>query len=380
MLRLCRPLPVLGTRPQILFVTATRIGDAVLSTGLLAHLIHRYPGARITVTAGPIAAPLFQGVPGLERLIALSKRRHARHWLDLWRQVAPIHWDLVVDLKGSALAWLLRARHRRIMGKGDDGEHKILQLSRLFALDPPPAPTLWPTVGHQVTAEKLIPAGGPVLAIGPAANWRGKQWRAERFAELAERLTAEAGPLAGARVAVLAAGHERPQAEPLLAAIPADRRLDLIGAGDLLTVAALLGRTDLFIGNDSGLMHMAAAMGVPTLGLFGPSPSGIYAPWGPLTAVARTPESFEELWATPGMYPETTDTLMDGLAVDTVEGAAVELWRRVAAETPTTGSSTTGSSTTGPSTTGPSTTGRADPVLAPAASAASDRPADTAIP
>jgi ADP-heptose:LPS heptosyltransferase len=328
MLRLCRPLPVLGTQPRILFVTATRIGDAVLSTSLLAHLTERYPGARFTVTAGPIAAPLFQGVPGLERLIALSKRRHARHWLDLWRQVAPIHWDLVVDLKGSALSWLLRARHRRIMGKGDDGEHKILQLSRLFALDPPPTPRLWPTLDHLMAAEKLMPAGGPVLAIGPAANWRGKQWRAERFAEIAARLTAQGAPLAHARVAVLAAGHERAQAAPLLAAIPEDRRLDLVGAGDLLTVAALLGRTNLFIGNDSGLMHMAAAMGVPTLGLFGPSPTGIYAPWGPMTATARTPESFEELWATPGMYPETTDTLMDGLSVDAVERAAVELWRR----------------------------------------------------
>ena len=81
MLRLHRSLPVLGANPRILFVTATRIGDAVLSTGLLAHLIERYPGARVTVTASPVSAPLFQGVPGLERLIALSKRRHARHWL-----------------------------------------------------------------------------------------------------------------------------------------------------------------------------------------------------------------------------------------------------------------------------------------------------------
>ena len=68
-----------------------------------------------------------------------------------------------------------------------------------------------------------MPPGPPVLAIGPAANWRGKQWRAERFAELARRLTAADGPLPGARVAVLAAAHERAQAEPLLAAIPPRR-------------------------------------------------------------------------------------------------------------------------------------------------------------
>jgi heptosyltransferase III len=328
MLRLHRPLPVLGAHPRILFVTATRIGDAVLSTGLLAHLIQRYPGARLTITASTVSGPLFQGVPGLERLIALSKRRHARHWLDLWQQVAPIHWDLVVDLKGSALAWLLRTRHRRILGKDEGSGHKVVQLARLFKLDPPPATTLWPTLDHRMAAERLIPDGPPVLAIGPAANWSGKQWQAERFAELATRLTAPGAILAGACVAVLAAAHERPQAEPVLAAIPAERRLDLVGAGDLLTVAALLARTNLFIGNDSGLMHMAAAMGVPTLGLFGPSPDDIYAPWGRVTGVVRTPQSFEELWGTPGRYPNTTGSLMDGLAVDTVEAAALDLWRR----------------------------------------------------
>ena len=328
MLRLHRSLPVLGTHPRILFVTATRIGDAVLSTGLLAHLIERYPGARFTITASPVSAPLFQGVPGLERLIALSKRRHARHWLDLWRQVAPIHWDLIVDLKGSALSWLLRTRHRRILGKGETPGHKMQQLSQLFDLAPPPATRLWPTLDHQMAAERLIPAGTPVLAIGPAANWGGKQWRAERFAEVAARLTADDAVLAGARVAVIAAAHERAQAEPVLAAIPADRRLDLVGAGDLLTVAALLARTNLFIGNDSGLMHMAAAMGVPTLGLFGPSPDAIYAPWGRTTAVVRTPESYEELWSMPGRYPNSTATLMDGLSVDAVERAALDLWAK----------------------------------------------------
>ena len=49
---------------RILFITATRIGDAVLSTGLLAHLIEHHPEARITIACGPVAAPLFSAVPG----------------------------------------------------------------------------------------------------------------------------------------------------------------------------------------------------------------------------------------------------------------------------------------------------------------------------
>jgi ADP-heptose:LPS heptosyltransferase len=313
---------------DILFVTATRVGDAVLSTGLLQYLIDRYPSARLTIAAGSIAAPLFEAVPRLERLIVVEKRRWALHWLPLYAAVAARRWDLVVDLRGSALAWLLRARARKVIAKGDEREHRVRQLGSMFDLDPPPAPRLWTARHHDRDAVALLPAP-PVLAIGPAANWRGKQWRGERFAELARRLTASDGLLRGARVAVLAAGHERRQALPLLNSIPRDRLIDLVGRVDLLTAAAVLRRCELFIGNDTGLMHIAAAIGTPTLGLFGPSPIEKYAPWGPCTAVVRTAEAPESMFG-PGFNHLTTDTLMDSLSVDAAEVAARQLWGRVA--------------------------------------------------
>jgi heptosyltransferase-3 len=311
---------------QILFVTATRIGDAVLSTGLLAHLIECHPGAQLTIAAGPIAAPLFEAVPGLRRLIVIEKRRWSLHWLPFYAAVATRRWDIVVDLRGSALAWLLRAGSRKAMAKGDAREHRVRQLGRLFDLDPPPSPRLWTMPRHDSIASGLVPSGGQVLAIGPAANWRGKQWRAERFAELAQRLTAN-GPLAGARVAVLAAGHERLQAKPLLAAITDRRRIDLVGKLDLLTAAAVLRRCALFIGNDTGLMHIAAAVGTPTLGLFGPSPIEQYAPWGCRTLVVRTADPPDTMFS--GDFDHrTTGTLMDSLSVEAVDAAARRLWLR----------------------------------------------------
>jgi len=312
---------------RILFVTATRIGDAVLSAGLLSHLIARYPDAWLTIAAGPAAAPLFAAVPGLERLVVVRKRRFALHWPALYARTVARRWDLIVDLRGSALAWLLWARERFVMGKGDPAEHRVRQLGRLFRLEPPPSPTIWTAPRYDRVAERLVPPGSPVLAIGPAANWRGKQWRAERFAELAQRLTAPDAPFAGARVAVLAAAHERPQAEPLLAALPPGRVIDLVGQTDLLTAAAVLRRCALFIGNDTGLMHIAAAAGVPTLGLFGPSPVEQYAPWGRCTGVVLTTPSGAALFP-PDFDHRTTDTLMDSLSVAQVEAAACELWQR----------------------------------------------------
>ena len=313
---------------HILFLTATRIGDAVLSTGLLSYVVERFPAAHLVIAAGPVAAPLFEAVPGLDEVLVLKKRRWGLHWLALYGRIAARRWELVVDLRGSAIAWMVRAGERRVMAKGDPREHRVHQLGRLFGLDPPPSPVLWTGPGHERAADALLPPGPPVLAIGPAANWRGKQWRAECFAELAQCLTGGGGPLLGARIAVLAAAHERAQAAPLLA-MPGV--IDLVGQTDLLTAVAVLRRCAMFIGNDTGLTHIAAAAGTPTLALFGPSPVEQYAPWGARTAVVRTALTGEALYG-PSYDHRTTDTLMDSLSVEMAEAAARELWRRVTGE------------------------------------------------
>ena len=313
---------------RLLFITATRIGDAVLSTGLLRHLIEANPGVRVTVAAGRPAAPLFEAVPGLERTLVIDKRPFRLHWLDLWHRAAASRWDLVVDLRASMIAYLLPARRRLVAGRRAPDRHRVEELAARLDLDPAPAPTVWLAPRHEDAAARLVPDGGPVLALGPAANWIGKQWRAERFAELADRLTGDGGALAGARVAVLAAAHERAQAQPVIDALPAGRAIDLVGTVDLLTAAACLRRCRLFVGNDSGLMHLAAAAGAPTLGLFGPSPEWRYGPRGRCTAYVRTEESMAELVKHTGPQGQVADTLMDGLAVAEVAAAATALLRR----------------------------------------------------
>jgi ADP-heptose:LPS heptosyltransferase len=113
---------------NLLFITSTRIGDAVLSTGLLDHLIGRHPGIRVTVACGAAAAPLFGAVPGLERVVPMDKRPGLGHWARLWLATAGRRWDIVVDLRGSALAWLLRARTRHIWRKPVGDAHRVIQL------------------------------------------------------------------------------------------------------------------------------------------------------------------------------------------------------------------------------------------------------------
>jgi len=269
-------------------------------------------------------------VPGIERVIPLAKRPLALHWLALWASCAAELWDLVVDLRGSALGWLLAARRRKVLRplRGGPEQHRVRELGRLFGLEPPPAPTVWHTAEALAAARRLIPEGGPVLGLGPGANWTPKVWPADRFAELAGRLAGEGGVLAGARVAVFGAPGDEAYARPLVAALPAERRIDLVGRADLAVAAAALARCALFVGNDSGLMHLAAACVTPTLGLFGPSPPARYAPWGEHAAAVSTETPYEALVGAPGFDHRRADNLMQSLSVERVAAAAAALWDR----------------------------------------------------
>ena len=317
---------------SILFVTSTRVGDAVLSTGVLRRLLDQHPDHGVTIACGPAPASLFGAVPRLERVIAMAKQPRGGHWIDLWRAVAGRRWDLAVDLRGSLITRLVWARRRVRAAPDDKSLHRVRWLSQAFGwADDPPAPHIWTSPTQQAEAQAALPPGGPILALGPTANWGGKQWPADRFAALVQQMTGPGGALAGARVAVFGAANERAMAEPLLAAIPADRRVDLIGRFDLAGVAACLARAALYVGNDSGLMHMAAAMGTPTLGLFGPSHATLYGPWGPLTAFVRTDLSYDEIMYSPGYNYRTQVSHMDTLPVARVTAAAEALLARAAA-------------------------------------------------
>jgi heptosyltransferase-3 len=312
---------------KILFITSNRIGDAVLSTGLLNHLIQKHPDAQVTLACGPAAAPLFAQTPNVVQIIAFAKAKRRGHWYRLWKQVARTRWNLVVDLRASAIAWTLRAKRRMIYRPGGTG-HRVLHLSDFMGLEPAASPVIWLGPAQVTAAKKAIPPGGLVLGIGPTANWGGKQWPEAKFFELIQALTASRAIFAEARVAVFGAASERGAVLTLLERLPRDRRIDLVGRMDILTSAACVQECHMYVGNDSGLMHLAAAVGTPALGLFGPSRESMYGPWGDHCASVRTVARFEELSALPGFHPSHTKSLMDSLAVNVVEEAAVALWQR----------------------------------------------------
>lgn len=268
---------------RILFISSNRIGDAVITCGILDHLIHNYPHCRITVACGPAAVGVFDRMPNRERTIIVDKHKRDLHWLKLWREVVFTLWDLVVDVRGSALAFLVPARRRAVRRRVPG--RMFEQHAAMLGIRPAPLPVVWTAEADRARATALLPAGRPIIGLGATANWAPKVWPADRFAELFRKLAD--GPLTDAVPAVFGGPgeEERSIAAPLLAMLPG--AIDLCGKLTLPEVAACIQRCSIYIGNDSGLTHLAAASGAPTIGLCGATidraeemvPAGLHADW-----------------------------------------------------------------------------------------------------
>ncbi|MGP1274229.1 MAG: glycosyltransferase family 9 protein [Caulobacterales bacterium] len=307
---------------RILFITATRIGDAILSSGLLDHVLRQYENPRVTIACGPLAAPLFRAVPGLDRVIVMAKKKGGGHWFELWLQTVPTRWDVVIDLRESATSWFLLAGKRHVKrnwpGQGAP-VHRVEEAAAFLNVAPAPSPVLWLDDLARARARALMP-DGPVLALAPAAAARFKEWAPEQFAALGRALTAPGGTLDGAHIALFGGPGDEATARTVMAGLDPETTHDFTGQLDLLETGACLAGAALFVGNDSGLMHMAAAAGTPTLGLFGPTDERVYGPWGRRTASVRAGDQVDE--RTRDKVKTSHTSLLSDLDLETVLAAA----------------------------------------------------------
>ena len=258
---------------QILFITSNRIGDAILSTGLLGHIADTEPDAQITVACGPLAHDLFLHAPGVKEIHIMRKQRFAGHWLGLSAKVLGQR-HRVVDLRGSATAYLLWARHRHVLRANHIAE--VEHIGGVMGVTPPPAPRVWiDAVTRQKTAN-VLPSDRPILTIGSTSNWPPKSWMAESLPNCSGNWRARTGSCR-MHTSFCRADRMNKRTAPILDALPPGQVTNLAGC-DLITAAASMEKAALYIGNDSGLTHLAAAVGIPTLALFGPTRDDLYAP------------------------------------------------------------------------------------------------------
>ena len=293
---------------RILFIASSRLADAVVSCGVLEQLRTSYPRARITVACGTRTAGLFSRLPKLERVV-IASRGDGKHYhrLRLWSKLVGKYWDVAVDMRGSNITRFLRTGRCNIIRIEAPGT-RYKQLGEAMGFSPAPLPVTWSAAADFEEAERRLPAGSLMIGLGPTASSQRKTWPAERFTETLEALTKIAP---GCRAVIFAGAGESELRAALALQTQLPGAICLSASLGLPVLAACMSRLGLFIGNDNGLLHLAAAAGTPTLALFGRN-RGQSAPAGRHTAAvfASGPRG---------------DTQLGSLTVEAVLAAAVPL-------------------------------------------------------
>ncbi|KAK0331845.1 hypothetical protein LTR94_027291, partial [Friedmanniomyces endolithicus] len=262
-------------RFPILYIAEADAEDAVMSSGVLAHLVDSLPNATFTIVGSAASAPLLADTPRLHKLLILEREGHFE-WLSLWNQVRGVKWGLVVDMRGSTLSGRLRRERRAVRGKDEPGLHPVQAAAAVLKLDDQeiPSPRLFWSEQTLAQVDALIPQSGgegPILAVGPGVEWMGKRWPAERYAKVATKLLADDGPLAGGRLMIVGEEIDREAAHTIRYAVPRARVIELQGRLTRLQTAAALSKAALYVGADSIWTHLATASGVAVVAAFGPS-------------------------------------------------------------------------------------------------------------
>ena len=302
--------------PASLMVRATNwLGDAVMTTPALAGIREGFPDARIVLLARPLVAELFRHHPDVDEVMVYE--RPGRHEGTLGRlrlggELRRRRFDAALLLQNAfdaaLLAFLARIPERA--GYPTDGRRLLLSLPvpltrdilqrheveyYLCLLDglgvprpEPPVLKLLVTDGERAEiASRLaslgLEPGAPIVAINPGATFgSAKRWYPDRFAAVADALSEEWG----AAIVVIGTPAEAPLAGEIEAAA---RRgvVNLAGKTTVREMMALLSLSAFLVTNDSGPMHIGAALGVPLVAIFGPTDWRRTSPWTSLAKVVR---------------------------------------------------------------------------------------------
>jgi len=287
------------------------VGDAVLSIPAMKAIRAHFSDAEITLLVRPWVSGLFVSAPFVDKLWSAPKPSRLLDWTRLTRQIRSRRFDLAVVFPNSfeSALMIFLGRVPRRVGYATDGRtwmltnavsprpgrphqvHYYLDLVKTLSIDiERPSIEIEATSEERAQARRLlnvdgIPSGNRFLVLNPGAAFgSAKRWPIDRFAEAADILARELS----LDVAIIGSAGERLIAEDLRDHMKR-RAAVLSGKTSLETLIGILAESSLMITNDSGPMHIAAALGVPTVAVFGSTDDNVTGPYGPHTRIVKHP-------------------------------------------------------------------------------------------
>ena len=286
---------------RILLIKLRYLGDVVLSTPLLPLLRKHFPEANITFLVNPGTAGVLQDNPYLDEVWVMPRQSSWWQQLKFIRRLRGAKFDAVVDLtdgdRSAFLSCMTGAptrigynREHRWRGKFytyvvpasygamhmvDYHQQALVGLGIKESVGSPEV-SVDPGLldGDDEKCVEFPPKGQPLVLLHPTARYVFKAWPLERFASVADWLSGQ-----GMGVALIGSQRERPIGQQIVN-LAKHKPVNLMGKTRLSQLTALMKRSLLFIGNDGGPMHMAAAVGCQVLGLFGPTDPAVWGPRG----------------------------------------------------------------------------------------------------
>ena len=270
---------------KILVFSFSLIGDAVLSTTVISPLRQRFPNAKITFLVGVRAFDLLAADPQIDQVLVYDNRGEHAGWRGKIRLIKLLRrerFDLVIDLRDSVWSRFVDGKHwsMRLRRGNIHAVTRYLDVLQQRGIDVDGArPRLQFTAPRVAKRDAFLMENGVnqrqvLVGIHPGGNWVYKLWRPESFAQIADRLC------------------ESWNAQILLFAGPGERQLQAqvadmmyqqpicVRENDLCQVAALIAACDFYIGNDTGPMHIAVAVGTPVVAIFGSTNHHRNGPYG----------------------------------------------------------------------------------------------------
>ena len=311
------------------------IGDAILSMPALESLRKNFPDAEIWISASSWTAGIFVPLDWINGMISLSNKNSYKNIRLDAQELREHHFDigiLFTNSYGSALLFSLAKIPQR-WGYARDGRHLLLTkrvrfspleaprhhiqyylslLSKL-GLETEPAQLHFPLTDEALSQSKALlqslslDRNKPIIILSPGASYGpAKRWPTSSFSRLATLLQSSYN----AEILIIGSDKDKKIAQSIAAAMP-KKPYDLTGKTTLPQLAGSISQSALFVTNDSGPMHLANALKVPVVAIFGPTDPGRTAPLGAEIRVVSSSSG--------------RDDPMRGITVDEVEAAAVDL-------------------------------------------------------
>lgn len=330
---------------RVLVIGPSNIGDAVLAGDVLAKVRAWFPSAHLALVVGERAAELFRDDPRIQTLInaglyegPLGRVRLAfRLWRMRPRRVVDVRHTLYPFLLTPCSSWrhvlrpprtLTHMRERYLWLLHHQVPHRLQEAGswrqEAGSWSRGSRSSVWWSEQDEVHVQGLmkrwrLEPHEHVVVMCPGARSHTKRWTAEGFARVADRLIEDTQ----AQVILSGEPDERPVVEEVLA-IMCRRAHNAVGLTTVRQLAALMDRVRLVITNDSAALHLASAVGTPTVAIFGPTDEATYGPTAPHSQVIR-----RRLFCTPCEQPlcRFSHECMHFISPDEVYGAAVALLR-----------------------------------------------------